>query len=136
MSIELSKINKCFGTFAAVRDVSLDIPSGQLVALLGPSGSGKTTLLRIIAGLETPSSGEIRLRGRLMNEVRPWERDTPLVWQSLALFPFLTVVRNVEFGLKMRGVDAAEKKGAEDVEASTAFRTVAAKLLPDLFPDE
>jgi spermidine/putrescine transport system ATP-binding protein len=64
----------------------------------------------MIAGLETPSSGEIRLRGRLMNEVKPWERDTPLVWQSLALFPFLSVVKNVEFGLKMRGVEAAERR--------------------------
>ena len=57
---------------------------------MGPSGCGKTTTLRMIAGLEQPTAGEIRLRGRLINDVKPWQRDTPLVWQSLALFPFLT----------------------------------------------
>jgi spermidine/putrescine transport system ATP-binding protein len=76
---------------------------------MGPSGCGKTTTLRMIAGLEQPSEGEIRLRGRRMNEAAPWERDTPLVWQSLALFPFMSVLRNVEFGLKMRDIAAAER---------------------------
>src|SRR5262249_61553144 len=72
----------------------------------------------MIAGLEQPSAGEIRLRGRRMNEVSPWQRDTPMVWQTLALFPFLDVQRNVEFGLKMRGVDrtARRRKATEWLE--------------------
>jgi spermidine/putrescine transport system ATP-binding protein len=77
---------------------------------MGPSGCGKTTTLRMIAGLEKPSAGEIRLRGRLMNDLSPWHRDTPMVWQTLALFPFLDVRRNVEFGLKMRGLDKAARR--------------------------
>lgn len=108
--LTLSSLTKSYGVAVAVRGIDLAIDKGEFVAIMGPSGCGKTTTLRMIAGLETPTSGEIRLRGRLMNEVRPWERDTPLVWQSLALFPFLSVLKNVEFGLKMRGVDAAERR--------------------------
>ena len=77
---------------------------------MGPSGCGKTTTLRMLAGLEAPSSGEIYLKSQVINDVPPHERDTPLVWQSLALFPFLSTRENVEFGLKMRGVDKAERK--------------------------
>ncbi len=101
---------KSYGPVPAVRGIDLAIAKGEFVAIMGPSGCGKTTTLRMIAGLESPTTGEIRLRGRRMNEVRPWERDTPLVWQSLALFPFLTVRRNVEFGLKMRGVDGPSRR--------------------------
>ncbi|MGB1235796.1 MAG: ABC transporter ATP-binding protein, partial [Planktomarina sp.] len=78
--------------------------------IMGPSGCGKTTTLRMLAGLEAPSIGEIRMDDQVMNDVKPHERDTPLVWQSLALFPFLTARENVEFGLKMRGVGKAERK--------------------------
>jgi spermidine/putrescine transport system ATP-binding protein len=77
---------------------------------MGPSGCGKTTTLRMLAGLEAPSEGEVRIDGRVMNDVPAHERDTPLVWQSLALFPFLNVRENVEFGLRMRGVDTAERR--------------------------
>ena len=77
---------------------------------MGSSGCGKTTTLRMLAGLEAPTSGEIRIGGQVMNDVKPHQRDTPLVWQSLALFPFLSARENVEFGLKMRGVDRAERK--------------------------
>ena len=85
---------------------------------MGPSGCGKTTTLRMLAGLENPSSGEIRFNNRLMNNVKPHERDTPLVWQSLALFPFLNVQENVEFGLKMRGISSKtrQKKSLEWLE--------------------
>ncbi len=76
--------------------------------IMGPSGCGKTTTLRMLAGLEAPSEGNILMDGRVMNDVPAHERDTPLVWQSLALFPFLTARENVEFGLQMRGVGAAE----------------------------
>ena len=101
---------KRFGDFVAVKELNLEIEKGEFLAIMGPSGCGKTTTLRMLAGLERPSDGEVRLSGRRMNEVKPSERDTPLVWQTLALFPFLDVRRNVEFGLKMRGVDAATRK--------------------------
>lgn len=106
----LDAVAKDYGGVPAVRGVDLEIAAGQFVAIMGPSGCGKSTTLRMIAGLEAPSQGEIRLRGRRMNEVKPWDRDTPMVWQNLALFPFLTVQRNVEFGLKMRGLSAAERE--------------------------
>jgi spermidine/putrescine transport system ATP-binding protein len=105
----LDGIVKRYDDQTAVHRLDLDIAAGEFIALMGPSGCGKTTTLRMIAGLETPSEGEIRLRGRRLNEVKPWERDTPLVWQSLALFPFMSVIKNVEFGLKMRDVAGAER---------------------------
>jgi spermidine/putrescine transport system ATP-binding protein len=108
--LTLSSLTKRYGDAEAVRGIDLAIDRGEFVAIMGPSGCGKTTTLRMIAGLEVPSSGEIRLRDRLMNHVKPWERDTPLVWQSLALFPFLSVLRNVEFGLKMRRIAPAERR--------------------------
>jgi len=108
--LTLNQLTKRYGDAEAVRGIDLSIEQGEFVAIMGPSGCGKTTTLRMIAGLEVPSSGEIRLRSRLMNDVKPWERDTPLVWQSLALFPFLTVLKNVEFGLKMRGIAADERR--------------------------
>lgn len=105
----LDGVVKRYDDHTAVHKIDLDIAPGEFIALMGPSGCGKTTTLRMIAGLEAPSEGEIRLSGRRMNEVAPWERDTPLVWQSLALFPFMSVLKNVEFGLKMRNVAAAER---------------------------
>jgi spermidine/putrescine transport system ATP-binding protein len=105
----LDRVEKRFPGFTAVAGIDLEILAGEFVAIMGPSGCGKTTTLRMIAGLETPTAGEIRLRGRRLNDVRPWDRDTPLVWQNLALFPFMTVRQNVEFGLKMRGVGAADR---------------------------
>ena len=101
---------KRFGDFTAVRAFDLEIAKGEFLAIMGPSGCGKTTTLRMLAGLERPSEGEIRLNGQRMNEVKASARDTPMVWQNLALFPFLNVVKNVEFGLKMRGLDAAARR--------------------------
>jgi spermidine/putrescine transport system ATP-binding protein len=101
---------KRFGSFTAVKHMDLTIEKGEFVALMGPSGCGKTTTLRMLAGLEAPNEGEVRIDGRVMNDVPAHERDTPLVWQSLALFPFLNVRENVEFGLRMRGVEAAERR--------------------------
>ncbi len=108
--VTFRNVEKRFDEFVAVRDMTLDIHEGEFLAIMGSSGCGKTTTLRMLAGLDSPSAGEIRIAGRLMNDVKPHERDTPLVWQSLALFPFLTARENVEFGLKMRGVDAVERK--------------------------
>jgi sulfate transport system ATP-binding protein len=102
MSIQLQNISKRFGTFAAVRDVSLEIPSGQLVALLGPSGSGKTTLLRIIAGLEAPDSGTISFHGEDTTNQHVRERRVGFVFQHYALFRHMSVFENVAFGLRVR----------------------------------
>jgi spermidine/putrescine transport system ATP-binding protein len=113
--LELDGLQKRFGNSVAVADVSFSISKGEFIALMGPSGCGKTTTLRMIAGLDKPTAGEIRLWGRRLNEDEPWEREAPLVWQNYALFPFLSVRRNVEFGLKQRGVPlAARKKKADE----------------------
>jgi len=106
----LDKVVKRFGEHVAVNGVDLQISKGEFLAIMGPSGCGKTTTLRMIAGLEQPSEGEIRLNGKRINELKPWQRDTPLVWQNLALFPHLSVLKNVEFGLKMRNVAARERR--------------------------
>lgn len=108
--VVLESVRKQFGTFVAVETLDLTIDQGEFIAIMGPSGCGKTTTLRMLAGLEQPTEGTIRIGGELMNNVRPHERDTPMVWQSLALFPFLNARENVEFGLKMRGIDAATRK--------------------------
>lgn len=102
MSIEIRNIRKNFGQFSALNDVSLDVPSGELVALLGPSGCGKTTLLRIIAGLETPDSGNILFYGNDATERQVREREVGFVFQHYALFRHMTVFENVAFGLRVR----------------------------------
>ena len=108
--VVFENVVKRFGDTVAVERMDLEIHKGEFLAIMGSSGCGKTTTLRMLAGLETPSEGEIRYAGRRMNEVSAWERDTPMVWQSLALFPFLSVRRNVEFGLRMRGMDSAARR--------------------------
>jgi spermidine/putrescine transport system ATP-binding protein len=108
--VVFDKVQKNFGDFVVVKELDFEIREGEFLAIMGPSGCGKTTTLRMLAGLEAPSVGEIRLNDRVMNDVAPHERDTPLVWQSLALFPFLTARENVEFGLKMRAVDKDERR--------------------------
>lgn len=108
--VEFDKVTKRFGDFTAVKDVSFEIKRGEFIAIMGPSGCGKTTSLRMLAGLDQPDDGEIRINGNRVNELKANERDTPLVWQSLALFPFLNVRQNVEFGLKMRGMDASSRR--------------------------
>jgi spermidine/putrescine transport system ATP-binding protein len=107
--IVFENVVKRFGESVAVKTMNLDIKEGEFLAIMGSSGCGKTTTLRMLAGLDTPSEGEIRLNGSRTNELKPHQRETPLVWQSLALFPFLSVLENVEFGLKMRGVAKAER---------------------------
>ena len=102
MSIEVEHIRKRFGAYEALRDVSLRIETGELVALLGPSGSGKTTLLRIIAGLELPDSGAIRLNGEDATQSTARDRQVGFVFQHYALFRHLTVFENIAFGLRLR----------------------------------
>jgi sulfate/thiosulfate transport system ATP-binding protein len=102
MSIEIRNVSKKFGEFHALRDVSLDINSGELIALLGPSGCGKTTLLRIIAGLETADAGSILFSGEDTTGVHVRERQVGFVFQHYALFRHMTVFENVAFGLRVK----------------------------------
>jgi sulfate transport system ATP-binding protein len=102
MSIEIRNVSKQFGDFHALRDVSLDVDSGELVALLGPSGCGKTTLLRIIAGLETADAGSILFAGEDTTDVHVRERQVGFVFQHYALFRHMTVFENVAFGLRVK----------------------------------
>ena len=102
MYIELKNINKSYGNFKASDNVSFGIEKGKLVALLGPSGSGKTTILRMIAGLENPDSGEIIIDGKVINNIPASERGIGFVFQSYALFRYMTVYDNIAFGLKIR----------------------------------
>lgn len=102
MSIEVKNIHKTFGNFTALDDLSLQIPDGELVALLGPSGSGKTTLLRIIAGLEVPDSGSILFQGQDATDKSVGQRNVGFVFQHYALFKHMTVFENVAFGLRVR----------------------------------
>lgn len=108
--VSFEGVAKRFGTYTAVQKMDLDIRQGEFLALMGSSGCGKTTTLRMLAGLEAPSEGIIRLSGKPINDLPSWSRDTPMVWQSLALFPFLSVIENVEFALKMRGMGRTERR--------------------------
>ena len=109
-ALELQAVVKRFGQFVAVDGVSLDVRPGSLVALLGPSGCGKTTLLRCIAGLAMVDAGAIVIDGRDVTALPPWDRSLGMVFQNYALFPHLSVARNVAFGLRMRGVSGAEAR--------------------------
>ena len=102
MSIQVHDIHKQFGAFTALDRVSLDFPSGELVALLGPSGCGKTTLLRVIAGLETADSGRVILEGEDASDTHVRERQVGFVFQHYALFRHMTVFENVAFGLRVK----------------------------------
>src|SRR5262245_4196266 len=105
MSIEVKHVSKTFGSYVALRDVSLHVEDGELIALLGPSVSGKTTLLRIIAGLEIPdyhAGSEIRFHGEDVASRQVGERQVGFVFQHYALFKHMTVFENIAFGLRVR----------------------------------
>ena len=136
MSIEIRNISKNFGNFKALGDVSLDIESGELVALLGPSGCGKTTLLRIIAGLEAPDHGSIHFSGEDTTDVHVRERQVGFVFQHYALFRHMTVFENVAFGLRMkpRSLRPSEVQIKEKVHSLLSL--VQLDWLADRFPSQ
>ena len=108
--IALDKLDKRYPDHHAVKSIDLDIEAGEFIAIMGPSGCGKSTTLRLIAGLDEPTDGDLRIGGDSMRGVPAFQRNTPMVWQSLALFPFLTVAENVAFPLRMQKVGAAERR--------------------------
>ena len=118
-SIRLIGVSKHFGDVKAVNEVSLDVPDREFMILLGPSGCGKSTLLRTIAGLEDPTAGEVSIGDRLVNDVLPKDRDVAMVFQSYALYPHKSVRANIEFPLKVRGVDKTERAAAAEAAAAT-----------------
>ena len=108
-SIELHDIGKQWGETQALRDVTLHIPSGTFCVLLGPSGCGKSTTLRILAGLETASTGRVLIDGRDVTALPPAQRGIAMVFQNYALFPHLSVADNISFGLQVRKLPVAER---------------------------
>ncbi|KFI27292.1 spermidine/putrescine ABC transporter ATP-binding protein [Haematobacter missouriensis] len=108
--LDLVHIEKAFGTTRVVKDFNLTVEKGEFVSFLGPSGCGKTTTLRMIAGFETPTSGSIRIDGREVTALKPNQRNIGMVFQSYALFPNLTVDQNVDFGMRVAGVDRATRR--------------------------
>ncbi|NIN64553.1 MAG: polyamine ABC transporter ATP-binding protein [Anaerolineae bacterium] len=116
IAVELRNVSKWFDEVVAVDDVSLKISDGEFFSLLGPSGCGKTTTLRMIAGFEDPTEGEIYIQGELMGLTPPFQRNTNMVFQDYALFPHMSVAKNVGFGLEMKKVP--KKEIAQRVEES------------------
>ncbi|MFM9276834.1 sulfate/molybdate ABC transporter ATP-binding protein [Paenibacillus jiagnxiensis] len=106
--VEVRNLNKHFGSFHAVKDVSFEIAKGHLIGLLGPSGGGKTSILRMLAGLENPDGGDILFHGQRVNELPPQERGIGFVFQNYALFKHMTVFDNIAFGLKIKKMSKAQ----------------------------
>ena len=110
-NVTLRKVCKTYpGGFQAIKGVDLEVGDGQFCVLVGPSGCGKSTLLRMVAGLETVTGGEIEIGGRIVNQIEPADRDIAMVFQNYALYPHMTVYNNMAYGLRNRGMAAAEIK--------------------------
>ena len=131
-SLELVNVSKSFGRTPVVKDVSLTVGDGEFLVLVGPSGCGKSTLLNLIAGLERVSHGEIRIDTQRVNEVHPKDRDIAMVFQSYALYPNMTVERNITFGLRTRGV----AKEARDVALKKVASLLRIEALLDRKPSQ
>jgi ABC-type Fe3+/spermidine/putrescine transport system ATPase subunit len=114
--LELRGVVKDFPGHRAVDSVSLELARGGFYSLLGPSGCGKTTTLRMVGGFERPTAGEVVLNGAVVNDLKPWQRDVCTVFQNYALFPHLTALKNVEFGLRERGVKESAPRAMKALE--------------------
>jgi spermidine/putrescine ABC transporter ATP-binding subunit len=127
--VQFVRVSKSFGEVRAVDDVSFDIYRGEFFSLLGPSGCGKTTTLRLLAGFEEPddNGGQVRLLGQTVNKKRPYERQVSMVFQNYALFPHLTVARNVSFGLEQR------KTPSHEITERVRRALEMVRLKPDMF---
>jgi sulfate transport system ATP-binding protein len=136
MSIQVNNLNKRFGDFTALKDVSLDFPAGELVALLGPSGCGKTTLLRIIAGLEQADRGSVILEGEDASGTHVRERQVGFVFQHYALFKHMTVFENVAFGLRMRPRKTRPSEAQIAKKVHDLLELVQLDWLADRFPSQ
>src|SRR5688572_19798464 len=110
--LEISKLGKRFGGTEVLREIDVDLDKGGFLVLVGPSGCGKSTLLNMIAGLESVTAGDIRIDGKLVNDLHPSKRDIAMVFQSYALYPNMTVAENIGFALEMRGIPKAEREVA------------------------
>ena len=110
--LEINELHKSFGNVDVLKGINISIDEGGFLVLVGPSGCGKSTLLNTIAGLETITSGDIRISGRTVNDLHPSQRDIAMVFQSYALYPSMNVGENIAFGLEMRGVAKAERDKA------------------------
>lgn len=108
--VSIRNLSRSFGSVRAVNGVDLDIYAGEFLTLLGPSGSGKTTVLRMIAGFEKPDGGTIELGGKDVSQLPPYERDVNTVFQDYALFPHMDVISNIEYGLRIQGVEKVERR--------------------------
>ena len=136
MSIEAITITKRFGQFTALDKVELNIPSGELVALLGPSGSGKTTLLRIIAGLEFADSGSVRFDGKDFSDRTARERRVGFVFQHYALFRHMTVFENIAFGLKVRPRDTRPSRAQIQAKVHELLKLIQLETLAQRYPSQ
>ncbi|HSH71843.1 MAG TPA: ABC transporter ATP-binding protein [Methylophilaceae bacterium] len=122
VAVEFSNISRHYGNVKAVDDVSISVAEGEFFSMLGPSGSGKTTCLRLIAGFEQPSAGSIRIFGKEAAGVPPYEREVNTVFQDYALFPHMSVLQNVAYGLRVKGINKTECcKRAEEALALVAL---------------
>ena len=124
-SLSLTNVCKVYPNgFEAVKDFSLEVEDQEFIIFVGPSGCGKSTTLRMIAGLEEISSGELKIDGRVVNDVEPKDRDIAMVFQNYALYPHMTVFDNMAFGLKLRKVpkDEIKKKVEEGINHKSALK--------------
>ena len=136
MAIEIRNVNKKFGRFTALKDVSFNVPSGELVALLGPSGGGKTTMLRIIAGLDKADSGTVLLEGEDARDRSARDREVGFVFQHYALFRHMTVFENVAFGLRVRPRRTRPSPQAIDRKVRDLLGLVQLDFLADRLPSQ